>query len=411
MKYSASNKPIVCMQTQSKCYKQTSTGVPVGILWHDTGAGNPYIKRYLQPSDNDPKKNELLALLGKNKYANDWNHIQVDRGVNYFIGKLADGTVTTVQALPENYRPWGCGSGSKGSCNGSPYAHNGPFWIQFEICDDGYGNASYFEKTYREALELTAYLCKEFGIDPNGTYTYKDPYNGIPVTVPTILCHKDSYNLGLGSNHGDIYLWFRKYGKDMSTVRKDVAVLLAASNTPPAVPPVTMTEPEPSEEKTEAIAVGDLVSIKSGATYYSGKKIPSWVMEMKWYVNSVSGDRVVIDKSEDGSAAIMSAIKASNLTVAKKSEDDKEKPSENEEEEEMTFEDFKKYMNQYRAELQDNDAGKWSAAAREWAQNAGFIAGGGNDANGNPNYMYEDFLTREQAIMLFYRFAKMAGMV
>lgn len=404
MKYSASNKPIVCMQTQSKCYKQTSTGVPVGILWHDTGAGNPYIKRYLQPSDNDPKKNELLALLGKNQYANDWNHIQVDSGVNYFIGKLADGTVTTVQALPENYRPWGCGSGSKGSCNGSPYANKSPFWIQFEICDDGYGNASYFYKAYNEALELTAYLCKKYRIDPNGTYTYKDPHKGIPVTVPTILCHKDSYNLGLGSNHGDIYLWFKKYGKDMSTVRKDVTALIAASNTPPVSPPVIDPAPEAPKEEPVDVATGDLVSIKNGATYYSGKTIPSWVMAKKWYVSSVSGDKAVIDKSEDGSVSIMSAIKVTNLTVVKKSEDDKE-------EEEMTFEDFKKYMNQYRAELQDNDAGKWSAAAREWAQNAGFIAGSGKDANGNPNYMYEDFLTREQAIMLFYRFAKMAGMV
>ena len=45
------------------------------------------------------------------------NHIDREMGVNAWIGKLADGTVTTVQALPWNYRPWGCASGSKGSCN------------------------------------------------------------------------------------------------------------------------------------------------------------------------------------------------------------------------------------------------------------------------------------------------------
>lgn len=400
MKYSASNKPIVCMQTQSTCYKGTTIGKPVGVLWHDTGAGNPYISRYVQPSDNDPNRAKLMAMIGKNKYANDWNHIYHEAGVNYWIGKLADGSVAAVQALPNNYRPWGCGSGVKGSCNGDKNVENSPFWIQFEICDDGYNNVNYHKKTYKEACELTAYLCKLFNIDPNGTVKY----NG--VTVPTILCHYDSHTLGLGSAHGDIYPWFKKYGKNMVTVRKDVTALLATENeTPPADP-----DPAPAENQPE-ISVGDLVSIKKDATYYSGKTIPAWVKAMKWFVESVSGDKVVINKSEDGSASIMSAIKVSNLTVAKKSEDDKEKPSENKEEEEMTFEDFKKYMNQYRAELRDNDAGKWSAAAREWAQNAGFITGGGKDANGNPNYMYEDFLTREQAIMLFYRFAKMAGMV
>ena len=46
------------------------------------------------------------------------------------------------------------------------------------------------------------------------------------VRVPTILCHQDSYVLGMGSNHSDIYHWFKKYGKDMDTVRKDVAALL-----------------------------------------------------------------------------------------------------------------------------------------------------------------------------------------
>jgi uncharacterized protein YcbK (DUF882 family) len=49
--------------------------------------------------------------------------------------------------------------------------------------------------------------------------------------VPTILCHQDSYQLKLGSNHGDIYHWFKKYGKTMDDVRKDVAKLLGITST------------------------------------------------------------------------------------------------------------------------------------------------------------------------------------
>lgn len=213
-----------CMMTQSTCYKGTTKGRPVGVLWHDTGAGNPYIKRYVQPSNNDPKKAELIEKIGKNQYGNDWNHSAHQAGVNAWIGKLANGSIATVQALPWDYRPWGCGSGPKGSCNGSPNVKDSPFWLQFEICDDGYNNADYFKKVYKEACEFTAYLCKKFNIDPKGTVKY----NG--VTVPAILCHADSHKLGLGSNHGDVLTWFKKQGKTMDDVRRDVASLVNAGD-------------------------------------------------------------------------------------------------------------------------------------------------------------------------------------
>lgn len=70
---------------------------------------------------------------------------------------------------------------------------------------------------------------------------------------------------------------------------------------------------------------------------------------------------------------------------------------------------FKTAMDAYRKGLQDNDAGTWSATDREWAINTGLIAGNGKDVNGQPNYMWEDLLTREQAVTLFHRFAKTIG--
>ena len=235
MRYNDSNKPIVCMQTQSTCYKGTSTMTVKGVLWHSTGANNPTLKRYVQPSDNDPNKDALIKLIGKNQYGNDWNHIDRQAGLNCWIGKLADGTVATVQTMPWNYKPWGCGSGSKGSCN------NG--WIQFEICEDGLTDKTYFDKVYKEACEITAYLCKMYNIDPNGTVTV----NG--VKVPTILCHADSYDLKMGSNHGDIDHWFPKHGKSMKTARADVAALLAAdAPVAPSEPEVKPAEPAPAKE-------------------------------------------------------------------------------------------------------------------------------------------------------------------
>lgn len=96
MKYSEKNKPLVCMQTQSSCYKNTSKMNVKGILWHSTGANNPNIKRYVQPSDNAPDRDEWIKKLGINAYKNDFNHSSVQIGLNAWIGKLADGTVTSI---------------------------------------------------------------------------------------------------------------------------------------------------------------------------------------------------------------------------------------------------------------------------------------------------------------------------
>lgn len=81
---------------------------------------------------------------------------------------------------------------------------------------------------------------------------------------------------------------------------------------------------------------------------------------------------------------------------------------ESEVEEIVTYDQWKAFMNQYRAELRDNDSGEWSKEAREWAVNAGIVNGSG-EINGLPNYMWEDLSTREQLITVLYRFAKAIG--
>ena len=298
MKYNENNKPLVCMQTTSKCYKNTRTMEVKGILWHSTGANNPTLKRYVQPSDDAPDREYWLKLLGKNRYNNDWNHIDRSAGMNCWIGKLEDGTVTTVQTMPWNYRPWGCGKGKNGSCNDG--------FVQFEICEDDMYGEEYFKTAYQEAIEITAYICKMFDLDPHGTTTV----NG--VKVPVILCHYDSYHLGLGNNHGDIYTWFEKHGKDMNDVRNDVAALMKSDA-------ITSTTPNASvqPETTKTIKKNDVVKIASNATYYSGKIIPDWAKRKNWIVNSVNGDRVVINKSEDGKHKINSPVNMKYLTVVK----------------------------------------------------------------------------------------------
>lgn len=65
-----------------------------------------------------------------------------------------------------------------------------------------------------------------------------------------------------------------------------------------------------------AIKAGALVKIKSGATYYNGVSIPSWVMNDTWYVDQVSGDRAVLGKNKSGSSNIQSPISTKYLTLS-----------------------------------------------------------------------------------------------
>ena len=346
MKYSEKNKPLVCMQTQNPCYKSGTKMTVKGILWHSTGANNPNLKRYVQPSDNASDKADWLKLLGTNSYKNDLNHTTTDIGLNAWIGKLADGTVTTIQSMPWNYKPWGCASGSKGSCN------NG--WIQFEICEDGLKDKAYFEAVYKEACELTAYLCDMFDINPKGTVTV----NG--VKIPTILCHADASRLGFGSNHGDVLHWFPKFGKDMDDVREDVTKLMEEKSPTSTINPIetemyrirkTWEDSKsqigaysdlenakkacdkagkdyevynskgiaiypitPTENESNSFKIGDEVSLISNAKYSNGGNIPDWVKKSKLYVREIrKNDEIIISTLKTG--AITGAVKSSDLIL------------------------------------------------------------------------------------------------
>lgn len=184
--------------TKNDCFKAGRTITPKGIMVHSTGANNPNLKRYVGPDDE---------LLGKNHNNNHWNQDKPDGRqvcVHAFIGKLEDGSIATYQTLPWNHRGWHAG----GTANDTH--------IGFEMCEDDLADASYFNAVYREAVELSVYLCKLYNL------TEKD-----------IIGHYEGYHRGISSNHGDPRNWFARYGKSMDTFREDVKELLNETDKPP----------------------------------------------------------------------------------------------------------------------------------------------------------------------------------
>ena len=167
-----------------------------------------------------------------------------------------------VQGIDLNRNTWNAGDGVNGRGNRSG--------ISIEICYSKSGGAR-FETAQRNAAELTAKLLKDYGWGIDRVKKHQD-FNGKHCPHRTLDDYGWDYFLNL------------------------VKSFMAPENT---------------------IKAGDLVSIKAGAKYYTGKAVPNWVINLKWYVDSVSGDRAVINKDENGMFSINSPINVSYLTPAK----------------------------------------------------------------------------------------------
>lgn len=69
--------------------------------------------------------------------------------------------------------------------------------------------------------------------------------------------------------------------------------------------------------------------------------------------------------------------------------------------------DFAELFAELRKALQNNKCSEYSLAARNWAISNGLIIGNGTLENGEPNYMWQDFITREQMVTVLHRFVQM----
>lgn len=191
------------LATKNECYIRNhgTAWTPKGIMIHSTAANNPYLKRYVGPDD---------GLLGQNQYGNTWNQYHPDGKqicCHAFIGKLKNGTIATYQILPWTCKGWNNG----GSSNDTH--------IAIEICEDGLKDKTYFDAVYKEAVELAAYLCKEYAI---------------PVT--SVIDHNEGNKKGIASAHIDVSHWFPKFGKSMDTFRADVKAELTKAEKPATTP-------------------------------------------------------------------------------------------------------------------------------------------------------------------------------
>lgn len=190
--------------TNNPCYKAGKTIAVKGLMLHSVGCPQP------------------SALV----FVNNWNKSTYDRAcVHAFI----DGNTGVIyQCLPWSHRGWHGGGASNNTHIGVEMCE--PACIKYTsgsnfTCSDTATAKAVVKRTYEAAVELFAFLCKQYNLDP--------------LADGVIISHREGHARGIASNHGDPeHLWNGlKMGYTMDGFRKAVAAAMKpAEETKPAAP-------------------------------------------------------------------------------------------------------------------------------------------------------------------------------
>ncbi len=274
------------------CYKAGRKIAVKGLMLHSVGCPQPSAEAFVKK----------------------WNSPEAARAcVHAFI----DGyTGKVYQTLPWDHRAWHGGGSSNNThigvemCEPSCIKYTGGATFK---CMDKSAALEVVKRTYDTAVELFAFLCKKFQLDPMA--------DGV------IVSHNEGHIRGIASGHSDPeHLWKGvDSGYTMETFRADVENCMKQGVVESACAPrlnekavsqmaqklneeaVSHMASEPQEEMA-IICPGTIVTLTEDAVYYNGRVMPPWVKADRWIVKSVNGDRVIIDINERGNRAICSPV-------------------------------------------------------------------------------------------------------
>lgn len=174
--------------TKNPCYKAGKKIEVKGLMLHSIGCPQP----------------------SATKIISSWNNSDTKVCVHGFV----DGNTGQVyQTLPWDYRGWHCGGSANNSHIGIEMCE--PDCIKYTsganfTCSDTIKAKTSVKTAYLSAVELFAYLCEKYDLDP-----LKD---GV------IISHSEGYKRDLTSNHADPeHLWKQlNMGYTMNGFRQDV---------------------------------------------------------------------------------------------------------------------------------------------------------------------------------------------
>ena len=179
--------------TKNPCYKAGKTIKVKGLMLHSVGCPQPSSMEFIK----------------------SWDAPSATVCVHSFI----DGDSGEVyQTLPWNYRGWHCGGSANGTHIGIEMCE--PDCIKYTsganfTCSNKNKAKNSLKITYNSAVEVFAYLCEKYDLDP--------------LQSGVIISHAEGYKKGVASNHADpTHLWDKLgMGYTMDGFRKDVKAAMA----------------------------------------------------------------------------------------------------------------------------------------------------------------------------------------
>lgn len=172
--------------TQSGCYKAGKHITVQGLMIHSVGCPQPKASAFMK----------------------NWNRADANACVHAIIEPGGD----IYQLLPWKHRGWHCGGGANNTHIGVEMTEpatirytGGAAWAE---TGDGENTKAHVLATYRYAVELFAYLCKQYHLDP--------------LADGVIISHSEGCRRGIASNHGDVEHLWSKFGLSMAQFRQDI---------------------------------------------------------------------------------------------------------------------------------------------------------------------------------------------
>ena len=182
-------KIIESIMTNNPCYTSGRKITVKGLMLHSVGCPQP------------------KALV----FINNWNKSSFGSACVHAFIDGNDGNV--YQTLPWNHRGWHGGGSSNNTHIGVEMCE--PSCIKYTggasfTCSDLETARAVAKRTYESAVELFAFLCKKFDLNPLG--------NGV------IISHSEGHTKGIATNHSDPEHLWKGLGLDytMNQFRKDV---------------------------------------------------------------------------------------------------------------------------------------------------------------------------------------------
>lgn len=190
-------KLVEAILTRNPCYTAGKKIVVKGLMLHSVGCPQPKASVFIK----------------------NWNSESYDRACVHAFIDGNDGVV--YQTLPWNHRGWHGGGASNNTHIGVEMCE--PACIKYTggatfTCSDTVTAKAVAKRTYEAAVELFAYLCEEYKLDP--------------LADGVIVSHAEGHKRGIASNHGDPeHLWKQlNTGYTMDGFRKAVNAAMNTDN-------------------------------------------------------------------------------------------------------------------------------------------------------------------------------------